>query len=251
MPLNRMSFMNTYIDNITMEETLAYIDTLIRRNQKSYVLFSNVDCLVKIEKDKELKEIFDNADLNLADGKPLIWISKLYKTLIKEKVSGSDLFPLLCKMSSEKKYKIFFLGAAEGVAAKAADNLVAKYPELLITGTYSPPFGFENDEKEITHILSVVKDADPDILVVGLGCPKQEKFIYKYHKELSAPLSIALGASIDFEAGNVKRAPKWMRNVGLEWLYRITQDPKRLIKRYLVDDIKIISLALKYRKSLK
>ena len=163
-------------------------------------------------------------------------------------VSGSDLFPLLCKMAAEKGYKMFFLGAAEGVAAKAAKNLMNRFKGLQVVGTYSPPFGFEKDPVEMDKIKSMIKASGADILIVGLGCPKQEKFMYHHCAELGVPISFGLGASFDFEAGNIKRAPRWMANHGLEWLFRITQDPERMAKRYLVDDRKIIGLAIKYRR---
>ena len=244
----RIKFMNTEVDNLTMEEALVEIDNLIKQNKNSYVVTPNVDHIVQLEKGGEIVEVYKDADLILTDGKPLIWISKLYKNPIKEKISGSDLFPLLCKMASEKKYKMFFLGAAEGIAAKAAENLKNKYEGLSVVGTYSPPYGFENDEKEIDKIIKMINEVQPHILIVGLGCPKQELFIFHYRNRLNVPISLGLGASLDFEAGNIKRAPKWMSNCGLEWLYRIFQDPKRLVKRYLIDDLRIIKLTVKYRR---
>ena len=150
-------------------------------------------------------------------------------------------------MAAEKGYSIFILGAAEGVADKAAINLKKKNPGLRIVGTYSPPFGFEKDSKELGKIRDIVVCEKPDILAVSLGSPKGEKFIYKYLKEYGIPLGISIGATIDFEAGNVKRAPKWMADHGLEWLFRITQDPKRLIKRYWNDAIGIIPIIRKYK----
>lgn len=143
---------------------------------------------------------------------------------------------------------MFFLGAAEGVAAKAAVNLKKKYPKLQVVGTYSPEYGFEKDNEKVQKVVSIVKQAKPDILIVALGAPKQEKFIYHNRKELNVPLSLGLGASLDFEAGNVKRAPRWMSNCGLEWLYRIIQEPKRMFKRYFVDAVKIVPMIWKYRK---
>ena len=247
--MSRMKFMNTEIDNVTMQEALQAIDTLIKENKAVYVVTPNVDHIVQLETNKELQEIYANASLILTDGKPLMWIAKWYGTPIKEKISGSDLFPLLCEMAAEKGYKMFFLGAAEGVAAKAAENLKNRCNGLQVVGTYSPPFGFEKNPKEIEKIKLMINDAKPDILIVGLGCPKQEKFIYHYCKELGVPISFGLGASFDFEAGNIKRAPKWMADHGLEWLFRITQDPRRMAKRYLVDDLKIFGLAIKYRRS--
>ena len=230
-----------------MAETLNEIDKLIQKKNCSYVVTPNVDHIVRLEKDEELQKVYKNASLILTDGKPLIWISKWYKTPIKEKISGSDLFPRVCQLAANKNYTMYLLGAAEGVADTAARNLMKKYPGLNIVGTYSPPFGFEKNEQEMNKIKTQIQDVHPDILIVGLGCPKQEKFMYYHCKELGVPISFGLGASIDFEAGNIKRAPKWMSNHGLEWLYRFSKEPKRLFKRYFVDDLKIISVARKYR----
>lgn len=243
----RIKFMNTCIDNLTMSETLNEIDKLIQKKNCSYVVTPNVDHIVRLEKDEELQKVYKNASLILTDGKPLIWISKWYKTPIKEKISGSDLFPRVCQLAANKNYTMYLLGAAEGVADTAARNLMKKYPGLNIVGTYSPPFGFEKNEQEMNKIKTQIQEVHPDILIVGLGCPKQEKFMYYHCKELGVPISFGLGASIDFEAGNIKRAPKWMSNHGLEWLYRFSKEPKRLFKRYFVDDLKIIQVARKYR----
>lgn len=246
----RMRLMNTEIDNLTMDETLDAIDSLIKEDNCSYVVTPNVDHIVQLEKDEELKRVYENASLILTDGKPLIWISNWYKTPIKEKISGSDLFPRVCDLAAKKGYTMYLLGAAEGVADKAAKNLMNKYKGLNIVGTYSPPFGFEKDKLELKKIERQIQEVHPDILIVGLGCPKQEKYMYHHCKELDVPISFGLGASIDFEAGNIKKAPRWMSEHGLEWLYRITQDPKRLAKRYLVDDMKIIRIARKYRRGV-
>jgi len=243
----RMKFMNTKVDNLTMHETLKEIDRLIQEDKNAYVVTPNVDHIIKLEKDCELQEVYNKADLILTDGKPLIWLSKVYKTPIKEKISGSDLFPLLCEMAAEKGYKMYFFGAAEGVAAKACENLTNRFPGLQVVGTYSPPYGFENDEEKMNNIIGMIKSVEPHILVVALGCPKQEKFIMKYKEQLGVPISLGLGASLDFEAGNIKRAPKWMCNNGLEWFYRLYKEPKRMFKRYIINDMKIFGLMMKYR----
>lgn len=245
--MGRIKFLNTFVDNITMEEAVQRIDELISQRNSSYVVTPNLDHIVIMEKDKEFHEIYNNADLVVTDGKPLIWISKLLGTPIKEKISGSDLFPKMCGMCANRGYSIFILGAAEGVADKAAENLKASYSELNIVGTYSPPIGFENNEIELKKIALLIEQTRPDVLAVSLGSPKGEKFIYRHLKEYNIPLSISIGATIDFEAGNVKRAPKWMADHGFEWLYRITQDPKRLIKRYWNDAVKIIPIIIKYK----
>lgn len=247
--MNRIKFMNTEVDNLTMQEALDAIDDLIMKDCNAYVVTPNVDHIIQLERGGELVEVYKHANLILTDGKPLIWISKWYRTPIKEKISGSDLFPRLCALAAKKGYKMFFLGAAEGVAAKAAEKLKKKHHGLQVVGTYSPPFGFEKNEEEMNNIKKMIRVAKPHILIVGLGCPKQELFILHHREELGVPISLGLGASLDFEAGNIKRAPRWMADHGLEWLYRITQDPKRLAKRYLVDDRKIFGLAIKYKKA--
>lgn len=244
--MSRIKFLNTEVDNLTMNEAVQKIEQLILSKKPSYVVTPNVDHIVKLETDKEFQEVYKEAALILTDGMPLIWISKLKKNPIKEKVSGSDLFPEVCKLAADKGYKVFLLGAAEGVAAKAAENLSEKYKNLNVVGTYSPSYGFEKKEDEIQEIIKMINEVKPDILAVGLGAPKQEKFLYNFRNQLNVPVSLAIGASIDFEAGNINRAPEWMQRSGLEWFYRLCKEPKRMFKRYLVDDMKIFKLVFKY-----
>lgn len=246
--MTRIAFMNTEIDNLTFKEALEKIDEIVQKNNNSYVVTPNVDHIVRLETNEEFQKIYKNADLILTDGKPLIWISKWYKNPIKEKISGSDLFPFLSQMAADRGYKMYFLGSAKGVAEKAAQNLCNKYPGLQVVGTYSPSYGFERDEDEIEKIIRKIRAVAPHILVVGLGSPKQEKFIFEYKERMEVPISLGLGASFDFEAGIIKRAPKWMSNLGLEWAYRLFKEPKRLLKRYIVDDLKIFPLIKKYRR---
>lgn len=245
--MSRIKFLNTYIDNVTMSEAIYRVDELVRKSEISYVVTPNLDHIVMIEKDELFKEIYDNASLVLTDGQPLIWISKFLKTPIVEKVSGSDFFPELCALAAKKGYSIFILGAAEGVADKAAENLCKRYPELIIKGTYSPKLGFEKNSEELKIIYSLIEKAKPDILAVSLGSPKGEKFIYQNREFINVPVSVQIGATIDFEAGNVSRAPKWMSNCGLEWLYRTSREPKRLAKRYWNDAIRIIPIIKKHK----
>lgn len=245
--MSRIDFLNIKIDNLTMNEAVDEIDKLINNGSYNYVVTPNLDHIVQLEKDEEFKEIYEHADLIVADGKPLIWISKFLKKPIKEKISGSDLFPRVCELAAKKGYTIFIMGSGEGIAAKAAKRLSQKYPGLCFVGTYSPKFGFEKMPEELEKMKKLVLKAKPDIMAVSLGAPKGEKFIYKHLNEYKVPLSMQIGATIDFEAENIKRAPKWMSNVGLEWLFRITQDPKRLIKRYWNDAISILPIIRKYR----
>lgn len=248
MALNRMQFMNSYIDNVTKEEAIIHIEKCIKEHKIGHVITPNVDQIVRIEKDPYFKEICDKAELLLADGTPILWIAKWYKKPIKEKICGSDLVPELCSLGAQKGYSVFLLGAAQGVAAKAAENLRSKNPGLKVAGTYSPPFGFENDEEEIDKINKMLYESKADILFVGMGVPKQDIFIYQNMNRYQIPMSFSIGATIDFEAGIQRRAPQWINKVGMEWLYRLINNPRRLFKRYIIDDIQIFKLAWKYRK---
>ncbi|QWT52113.1 WecB/TagA/CpsF family glycosyltransferase [Eubacterium sp. MSJ-33] len=245
--MGRIRLLNTEIDNISMEEALDRIDTMAQEKKPSYVVTPNLDHIVTIERDAYFREAYAHADLILADGKPLLWIAKAKKTPIREKISGSDLFPRIAQHAANKGYTMFFLGAGEGVAQKAAEELKKKYPSLMVIGCYAPPMGFEHDREAVLQIINRVKTAKPDILVVGLGTPKQEKFLYRHYKQMGVPVSLGLGASFDFIAGNRKRAPRWMSNHGLEWLYRTLQEPKRLAGRYIKDAVGILPILFKYR----
>lgn len=245
--MKKQALLNTYVNNLTMDEALNSIEKMIKQEKKSYIVAVNVDVIIKIEEDQKLKQITDEADLTLVDGKPLIWISKMKKNPIKEKISGSDLVPKVCELAAKKNYSIFILGGKEGIANQAKEKLEIKHPNINIVGTYSPPMGFEANEKELNKINKMISKVKPDLLIVCFGCPKQEKWIYDNINKYEANVSICAGATVDFLAGNIKRAPKWMSNHGLEWFYRFMQEPKRLFKRYFIDDVKIIKLIKKYK----
>lgn len=245
--MEKVKLLNTYVNNLNISETIDTIEKLINSDKKSYLVAVNVDVIMKIENDSYLREITDNADMVLVDGKPLIWISKIHRKPIKAKISGSDLVPLLCKVAANKGYTIFILGGKDGIADKAKQNLEKQYSSIKIVGTYAPPFGFEKSQEELDKINSMISVVRPDMLIVCFGCPKQEKFIFENYQKYDAKVSICAGATVDFLAGNVKRAPKWLSDHGFEWFYRFTQEPKRLFKRYFIDDAKVIKLLWKYR----
>lgn len=247
-----MRFLNTRIDNLSFDEALCRIDELIREGAGGYVVTPNVDHIVQLERNKQFQAAYKEARLILTDGKPLIWISKWLGCPIKEKISGADLLPRLCELASRRNYKMFFLGARPGIAEQAAANLTQRYPGLQVVGTYSPEYGFEKEERRVAEIWQTIHRAQPDILITALGTPKQEIFLWESREELKTGiLAFGFGASLDFEAGSVKRAPRWMQNCGLEWLYRLSQEPGRLFRRYLINDTKILSIAWKYRKAGK
>ena len=245
--MEKQPLLNTYVNNVNMDETIQAIEDMIASEKKSYIVAINVDVVIKIENDSYLKEITDKADMVLVDGKPLEWIAKWHNRPIKAKISGSDLVPILCERAAENGYSIFIIGGKEGIAKKAQQNLERDLPGIKIVGTYAPPFGFEKDEIERKKINEMISNAHPDILIACFGCPKQEKWIYENYQKYDAKVSVCAGATVDFLAGNVNRAPKWMSNHGLEWFYRFLQEPKRMFKRYFIDDVKILKLVKKYK----
>ena len=230
-----------------MAEALKEICRLVEKKKKSYVVAINVDVVMKMEKDEYLKKITDEADLTLVDGKPLVWIAKLHGRPVKAKISGSDLVPKLCRVAAKRGYSLYIIGGADGIAEKAKANLEKDLPGINIVGTYAPPMGFEKDEAERSKINTMISMAHPDIVIACFGCPKQEKWIYENYQRYDGTVSVCAGATVDFLAGNVKRAPRWMSEHGFEWLYRFFQEPKRLFKRYFIDDVKILRLVWKYR----
>lgn len=251
MPLNRQKFMNTYIDNVTKNQAIDHIEYCIQHRIIGQVITPNVDQIVRMEWDEYFRKICQECELLLVDGHPLLWTARLYKQPFKEKICGSDLVPELCDMAAKKGYSVFLLGAAPGVAMKAANNLLKVNPKLKVAGVYSPPLGFEKDEKEIENINKILYESKADMLFVGMGVPKQDIFIYENMHKYQIPMSFSIGGTIDFIAGEQKRAPKWIRKIGFEWLYRLLKDPKRMFKRYIIDDRKFLRLIWKYRPEAK
>ena len=235
------------IDNVTFGEAVSIIKKFIEERRPRYVVTPNVDHIIIAQRDGEFKKIYDEASLVLADGMPILWAAKFLGRPLKEKISGSDFFPRLCEVAAKEGYRLFFLGGNPEDINRAKEILEQKYHGLRVVGTHSPPFGFEKDRDEERKAIDIIKEKNPDILFVALGAPKQEKWIYKHSKEINAPVSIGIGASFSFIAGRIKRAPRWMQTSGLEWLWRLMMEPKRLWRRYLVDDMKFFWLILKQK----
>ncbi|MCI0531957.1 MAG: WecB/TagA/CpsF family glycosyltransferase, partial [candidate division Zixibacteria bacterium] len=225
------------VDNLNMQEALARIEEFIiegRKTGKTHQIATvNADFVVKALTDPELRHLLQEADMATADGMPLVWGARLLGTPLEERVAGADMVPALAEIAARKGYSMFFLGAAPGVAGRAGEILRARHPALNIVGIVSPP---EGSVLEIDpSIIEKIKNTKPDILLVAFGNPKQEKWIGMYGRELGVPVMIGVGGTFDFIAGHTKRAPLWMQNIGLEWLHRLVQEPKRLWKRYVVD----------------
>ena len=243
----RIKFLNTFIDNLTAREAKARVDELIHEPGNHYVVTPNSDIVVKMQDDLELLEICNKADLILTDGQIVVKLSKKFGTPIKERVAMTDFIWDVMDLANEKGYRVFLFGGEEEVLKKATDRIKEKYAKLNIVDSYSPPFGFENNKEQLKVADDRIRESKADILIVFLGCPKQEKFISKNKDKYCVPISITMGGCVDFIAGGVKRAPMWMQKAGLEWFYRFIQEPKRMFKRYFVDDIRIFGLVRKYK----
>lgn len=218
-------------DNVTTPETLDVIGEMIASGEPHYGATANVDFIVQAMEDVELRRILFDAHLVLADGMPIVWASKFLGNQLPERVTGSGLIPLLLALAEQKGWRVFFLGGTETSVAAAAEKTRAQHPKLQLVGAYSPPFKplLEMDHADILHRIHAAK---PELLLVAFGCPKQEKWINMNYREAGVPFTVGVGATIDFLAGTFKRAPVWMQKSGTEWIFRMLQEPRRLVGRY-------------------
>jgi N-acetylglucosaminyldiphosphoundecaprenol N-acetyl-beta-D-mannosaminyltransferase len=221
-------------NQMTLDEAVDRVDTMVGRRGTHYIVTPNVDFLVKAQRDPSLRRILVNADLVLCDGTPILWASRWLGEPIACRVAGSDLVPRLIERAAKRGWRIFILGGGRGVAAEAARRIQMSHPTLPHVAHYSPPHGtlekMDNDE-----IARRVRAARPHLLIVCFGCPKQEKWIWQNAGSLGVPVAIGAGATVDFLANRVARAPGWMRRSGTEWLFRLAQEPRRLALRYSDD----------------
>lgn len=226
-------------DRVTMRETVSRIVAMARRRDRArYVCTGNLDHLVILAKDDAFRAAYEEADLVVADGAPIVWLSKLLgDAALPERVAGSDLFWELAKASAETGIRLFFLGGVLGAAARAAAIAEKRYPGANICGTYCPPTETFATDEEQRRIRDVVRAAGPDVLLVAFGAPKQEKWIAANRARLGVPVAIGVGGSFEMAAGLLRRAPAWVQHAGLEWLYRFAQQPRRLFQRYFISDM--------------
>jgi N-acetylglucosaminyldiphosphoundecaprenol N-acetyl-beta-D-mannosaminyltransferase len=241
-----VDILNVPIDNLTL------IDLLDKLKYGGVVFTPNVDHIIKLQKDESFYQIYSQADYRVCDSQMVMLASRFLGSPLKEKISGSDLFPAFYNYySKDKNTKIFLLGGSEGAAKMAQQKINAKIGRDIVVDSYCPPFGFEKDPIECDKIINLINDSGATVLAVGVGAPKQEKWIYKHKNSLkSIKTFFAVGATIEFEAEYVFRAPKWISLAGLEWLYRLVQEPKRLWKRYLLEDTSFFVLIVLQKLNL-
>lgn len=228
------------VDAVTHSEALDEVERLVAAGEGGAVFTPNVDHVVIADEDERMRAAYDDASLSLVDGTPLVWATWLLGRRVPEKVSGSDLVPSLLARAADRGWRVFFLGGAPGVAALARDKAVAQLPSLRIVGVEAPRIDLDAAPAEIAAVVDRVRAERPDVVMVALGAPKQEIFIHRVKHALRPAVLLGVGASLDFVAGTVPRAPRWMSRAGLEWLFRLSREPRRLWRRYLVRDPKFL-----------
>lgn len=228
--MNYTRILNINIQNITQEE-------LLKQLTKGVLITPNVDHLVKLQKDKEFYDAYQQV---VCDSKILYILSKFLKRPLPEAIPGSRFFTAYYEYhKNDPNCKIFLLGAAKGIAKKAMARINQKVGRTIVVGAHSPSYGFENKPEECEELIRIVNESGANVILVGVGAPKQEKWIIKYRNRMpQVDIFMGLGATIDFEAGTLKRAPNIWQKIGMEWLYRCLKEPKRLFKRYFIDDMK-------------
>lgn len=237
--------------NVTLSEAVDLCEALLSRGERGLVVTPNTDHVVKLSRDPAFREAYGRATLIVPDGMPIVWASRLLGAPLKARVAGAALLPALCERAALRGWRVFFLGGIPGVAEKAAARLTDRYPGLRVVGCYAPPFGFESDAAESERIVTRIRMTRPDILFIGVGAPKQEEWGAAHLDSLGAPLVPCVGAAFDFAAGSVRRAPTWLQHAGLEWLFRLLQEPRRLWRRYLVDSLAFVPIVLRERRRLR
>ncbi len=223
------------ISALNMQTAAETIEGWINGREQHYVCICTVNSVMETTRDPAYRELMNNAGLRTPDGMPLVWLSKRAGHADVERVCGPDLLPEMAKRSTVTGHRHYFYGGAPGVAEQLAHNLSAQHPGMTVAGTHTPGM-LSVGESESDEVISRINDAHPDIVWVGLGTPKQDWWAANHLEFLSAPVVIAVGAAFDFHSGRIKRAPRWMQKSGTEWLFRLSQDPKRLWKRYTVDN---------------
>ncbi|MEO9512907.1 MAG: WecB/TagA/CpsF family glycosyltransferase [Flavobacteriaceae bacterium] len=240
----RINILRTFVDNLSMGETIDLIDKTINNSEQLHHVVVNAAKIVAMQKDLELRQSVNGADLINADGQAVVWASKFLGKPLKERVAGIDLMENIVNLANHKGYSIFFFGAKEGIVKKVVEIYSKKYSNKVVAG-YRNGYFDEGQEKEIAL---QIQQSGAHILFVAISSPTKENFLYQNKERLSKlKFIMGVGGSFDVVSGKVKRAPIWMQKTGLEWFYRVIQEPKRMWKRYLIGNTKFVLLVLKER----
>ncbi|WP_137938329.1 WecB/TagA/CpsF family glycosyltransferase [Chitinivorax sp. B] len=224
-----------------MNETLDRVEDFIKSGRPHQHVCVNVDKVVKASRDESLRGIINNCELINVDGMPVVWASRLLGKPLKERVAGVDLFERLMEHAAKKGWRVFFLGAKEEVVKGVHDKFAALYPNLQVAGYRNGYWKAEEEES----VVQMIADSKPDLLFVAISSPKKEQFLGRYQEQMKVPFAMGVGGTFDVMVGMVKRAPKWMQKLGLEWFYRFLQEPRRMFRRYFIEDMYFFWLLLK------
>jgi N-acetylglucosaminyldiphosphoundecaprenol N-acetyl-beta-D-mannosaminyltransferase len=242
----RIELMGCQVDNLTMEETLQTIEGFIASGQPHQHVVVNVDKIVKAQHDPELRRIINECALINVDGMPVVWASRLLGRPLKERVAGVDLFENLMRRAAQKGWRVYLLGAREEIVARVHELYVHKYPGLVIAGHRN---GYWSADQE-AQVVADITAARADLLFVAISSPKKEQFLGTYQTSMKIPFAMGVGGTFDVAAGKVKRAPVWMQKSGLEWFYRFLQEPRRMFRRYFIEDMAFFGLLVReWRKN--
>lgn len=231
------------LDRVTHDEALDRLSAFVRTGRPHHVVTVNLDFLRLAQRDPAFRAALDSADLVLADGMPVVWLSRVAGDGLPACVSGIDIVESCAQLAAARGYRTFFLGAAPGVAAGAAAALQRQYPGLQVAGVLAPPVGPFAPALD-AELVAAVRAAQPDLLFVALGAPRQDMWIRAHLEELAVPVCIGVGGTFDVLSGRLARAPRWMQRSGLEWLFRLGQEPGRLWRRYLLGDLPLLARAV-------
>ena len=232
MVIERVNVLGVGISVINLPSALAAISDALQVRRKGYICVTGVHGVMEAQKDAVFRRILNQALLCTPDGMPMVWTGRLRGHREMSRVYGPDLMLDVCAWSEKHPCRHFFFGGVPGVADKLRDDLTKRFPNLQVVGCYTPPFRALNAGEQ-GQLEEMVRAARPDILWVGLSTPKQEKFMAEFLPRLDVTLMVGVGAAFDFHSGRIKQAPRWMQRSGLEWFFRLCQEPRRLAKRYL------------------
>lgn len=234
---NDVELFGIRMTSLDFEGVCARIEDHIVTRRPGFIVTPNVNHVCTCERNAQFRAAYRKAFLALPDGMPIIVASRLLGKPLRQKLSGSDMVPALCALAAHRGFSVFFLGGTPGTAEKSAQIMAQKYPGLRVAGVYCPEYGFEKDPAQLEQVDAIVRAAAPDICFVALGSPKQELWMEQHYLAAGAMVYMGVGATFDFISGLVRRAPFIVQQMGFEWLWRVAMEPRRLWRRYLVEDI--------------
>ncbi len=240
----KVDVLGVHVDPMNLRAVLETVEEFIREAGRRTVMYANVHCVSTAWRDEEYRKILNKSDLVYCDGYGIVLGAKILGEYMPERMTGADWIYDLSRLCSERGYSLFLLGGRPGVAEKAGERLRSLYEGIRIKGTHH---GYLADEEMANGVIRIVNEARPDILLVGMGSPVQERFVDRYREQINAPVCWVVGALFDFVSGVVPRAPKWMLDNGLEWLFRFLYEPRRMWKRYFIGNLLFLTRVLLYR----